>query len=170
LIQDHNLFTSINSQIQLPIQLPDHSEIIQAQSVFLLTPNNIDKINKVPHINKQNGVEFYNQLEIQSHIRKPRSHSYRAEFDELKIRAEYLRKHQGNLNQQLFKRNFIFISLGIYQLCNFCKKNGEAQEIYESHNVKDQNGNTICPVLTNYKCDYCRDYGHTRSHCMFKKL
>jgi protein nanos 1 len=170
LIQDHNLLTSINSQIQLPIQLPANPELVQAPSILLLIPNNIDKLNKGPHVNKQNGVEFYNQLEIQSQKRKPRSYSYRAEFDDLKIRAEYLRKQKGNLNPKIFKRNFIFVLLEIYQFCNFCKKNGEAQVICESHNLKDQNGNTICPVLTNYKCDYCADYGHTKSHCMFKKL
>jgi hypothetical protein len=96
LIQDHNLLTSINSKIQVPIQLPTNPEIIQASSILLLFPNNIDKLNKVPHVNKQNGVEFYTELEIQLHKKKPRSHSYRAEFDELKIRAEYLRTQSGN--------------------------------------------------------------------------
>lgn len=53
--------------------------------------------------------------------------------------------------------------------CAFCQKNGEDEQIYKSHCLKDENGNTRCPVLRLYICPLCNnknpDLAHTTSYC-----
>ncbi|XP_074603453.1 uncharacterized protein LOC141856989 [Brevipalpus obovatus] len=52
--------------------------------------------------------------------------------------------------------------------CKMCMNNGEPWKNYTSHNLKDKNGFTTCPVLFRYTCELCHASGkhaHTRSHC-----
>ena len=52
--------------------------------------------------------------------------------------------------------------------CRFCEKNGEREEIYMSHPLKDSLGKVVCPVLRNHKCPKCKesgDYAHTIKYC-----
>ncbi|XP_066586774.1 uncharacterized protein nanos [Prorops nasuta] len=52
--------------------------------------------------------------------------------------------------------------------CVFCKNNGETEEFYRGHILKDAYGKIICPVLRQYKCKICGasgDYAHTRKYC-----
>uniref|UniRef100_G3WAV8 Nanos-type domain-containing protein n=2 Tax=Sarcophilus harrisii TaxID=9305 RepID=G3WAV8_SARHA len=53
-------------------------------------------------------------------------------------------------------------------LCTFCKHNGESQNIYLSHTLKDQEGRVVCPILRKYVCPQCRatqDNAHTKRFC-----
>ncbi|GLV44255.1 nanos [Carabus blaptoides fortunei] len=53
-------------------------------------------------------------------------------------------------------------------LCKFCKKNGESERVYISHNLKDDNGLILCPILRNYTCPHCHasgDRAHTVKYC-----
>lgn len=53
--------------------------------------------------------------------------------------------------------------------CVFCKKNGEVEEFYRSHKLKDENDQVICPVLRKYTCPTCQVTGqHTASYCPIK--
>ncbi len=52
--------------------------------------------------------------------------------------------------------------------CVFCKNNNEAVFIYTSHNLKDENGRVLCPILREYECPNCRakgDNAHTLKYC-----
>lgn len=51
------------------------------------------------------------------------------------------------------------------KLCKFCKDSGKNESIYTSHNVKDKNGNTCCPILITTLCNNCRGFGHTVKFC-----
>lgn len=54
--------------------------------------------------------------------------------------------------------------------CSFCKKNGECEEFYNSHKLKDENGMVTCPILKKYTCPRCKKVGeHTVSYCSKKK-
>lgn len=53
-------------------------------------------------------------------------------------------------------------------LCKFCKKNGESERVYISHNLKDDKGVILCPILRNYTCPFCHasgDRAHTIKYC-----
>ncbi|KAL9696781.1 hypothetical protein quinque_016360 [Culex quinquefasciatus] len=47
------------------------------------------------------------------------------------------------------------------QFCNFCKKNKELREIYQSHDLKGPDGTVTCPVLKRCVCQCCGEQGHT---------
>ena len=51
------------------------------------------------------------------------------------------------------------------KFCKFCKDSGKNESIYTSHNVKDKNGNTCCPILMTTLCNNCRVFGHTVKFC-----
>ena len=52
--------------------------------------------------------------------------------------------------------------------CAFCKNNGESEVVYNSHQLKDERGRVVCPILFYYKCPQCGAYGenaHTLKYC-----
>jgi hypothetical protein len=52
--------------------------------------------------------------------------------------------------------------------CSFCKNNGEKEEIYTSHPLKDSLSRIVCPILRNFACPKCGesgDYAHTNNYC-----
>ena len=52
--------------------------------------------------------------------------------------------------------------------CSFCKTNGEKEAIYTSHCLKDSLGKLTCPILREFKCPKCGEYGdyaHTNKYC-----
>ncbi|VVC40083.1 Zinc finger, nanos-type [Cinara cedri] len=54
------------------------------------------------------------------------------------------------------------------QHCAFCKNNGEDENLYRTHFVKDELGNVKCPLLSRYTCPHCKATGpkaHTISRC-----
>nr|BAB01491.1 CNNOS1 [Hydra vulgaris] len=53
-------------------------------------------------------------------------------------------------------------------VCVFCRNNGESREFYSSHTLKDNEGNTMCPILRAYTCPLCKSHGnqsHTIKYC-----
>ncbi|XP_057299121.1 nanos homolog 1-like [Hydractinia symbiolongicarpus] len=53
-------------------------------------------------------------------------------------------------------------------VCVFCRNNGESKEFYSSHTLKDNEGNTTCPILRAYTCPLCKangDNSHTIKYC-----
>lgn len=57
-------------------------------------------------------------------------------------------------------------------MCFFCKHNGESRHIYMGHNLKDEHGKVICPILRRYKCSLCGAIGessHTKNYCPLNK-
>ena len=53
-------------------------------------------------------------------------------------------------------------------VCVFCRNNGESREFYISHTLKDNEGNTTCPILRAYTCPLCKangDQSHTIKYC-----
>lgn len=53
-------------------------------------------------------------------------------------------------------------------VCVFCRNNGESREFYSSHTLKDNDGNTTCPILRAYTCPLCKangDQSHTIKYC-----
>ncbi len=52
--------------------------------------------------------------------------------------------------------------------CSFCKNNGEKEDIFNSHPLKDSLGKVVCPILREYVCPKCGesgDYAHTNKYC-----
>lgn len=57
---------------------------------------------------------------------------------------------------------------GRAKLCTFCKSNGECEEIYTSHSLKDSSDKITCPILQKYSCPVCGASGeqtHTKKYC-----
>lgn len=54
--------------------------------------------------------------------------------------------------------------------CKVCKDAGKKVEEYESHNIRDKFGKTVCPTLLSQKCNYCKEPGHTVKYCQKVKL
>lgn len=54
--------------------------------------------------------------------------------------------------------------------CKFCFDAKKPASEYNSHSVKNNKGDTICPTLLSIQCNYCHKTGHTVSKCkMIKK-
>ncbi|PSN32832.1 Nanos 1, partial [Blattella germanica] len=54
------------------------------------------------------------------------------------------------------------------QGCPFCKNNGEEEEFYKKHTLRDSEGRTSCPILRAYTCPICNasgDEAHTIKYC-----
>ena len=53
--------------------------------------------------------------------------------------------------------------------CSLCHRNGEAESLFRSHNLKTPDGRVVtCPVLRNYRCTLCgatKDSAHTLRYC-----
>jgi hypothetical protein len=52
--------------------------------------------------------------------------------------------------------------------CTFCKNNGESEEVYSSHVLKDSTSKITCPVLFAFVCPICGESGdkaHTLTYC-----
>lgn len=58
--------------------------------------------------------------------------------------------------------------------CSFCKNNGENEDIYKSHSLKDTYGKITCPILKLHECPICHESGdkaHTLTYCKkYKQL
>jgi hypothetical protein len=53
--------------------------------------------------------------------------------------------------------------------CKVCFDAGKSEAEYTSHFVKSEPGakaKVVCPTLLNQACTYCRETGHTVSHCV----
>lgn len=55
-------------------------------------------------------------------------------------------------------------------VCKYCFKNGKPKKVYESHSLRDEDGQILCPYLRNYSCPICKatgDNAHTKKYCPF---
>ena len=59
---------------------------------------------------------------------------------------------------------------GKKEVCVFCRNNGENEQIYTSHTLKDAQNGVACPILRLYQCPICHasgDQAHTIKYCPF---
>ena len=57
---------------------------------------------------------------------------------------------------------------GRVKVCSFCKTNGESEQVYTSHSLKNANDKITCPILLDYECPVCGAKGeksHTKKYC-----
>ena len=55
-------------------------------------------------------------------------------------------------------------------MCVFCRNNGEKEQIYTSHTLKDASNHVACPILRLYQCPICHasgDQAHTIKYCPY---
>lgn len=81
-----------------------------------------------------------------------------------------LPKRSDNIDMsETIKQAALHRSLGgRAKLCTFCKSNGECEEIYTSHSLKDSGDKITCPILQKYSCPVCGASGeqtHTKKYC-----
>jgi len=56
------------------------------------------------------------------------------------------------------------------EVCVFCRNNGEKEQIYTSHTLKDASNHVACPILRLYQCPICHasgDQAHTIKYCPY---
>lgn len=71
---------------------------------------------------------------------------------------------QNNKNMNLNKNKVV-----VKPFCKVCFDTGKPEAEYTSHFVKSEpgvKGKVVCPTLLNQACTYCREPGHTVSHCL----
>ncbi len=52
------------------------------------------------------------------------------------------------------------------KFCKVCYDAGKEQAAYSNHYVRDRiGGNVVCPLILSQNCKYCKEVGHTPSHC-----
>lgn len=59
---------------------------------------------------------------------------------------------------------------GKKEVCVFCRNNGEKEQFFASHTLKDAQNNVACPVLRLYQCPICHangDQAHTIKYCPY---
>lgn len=59
---------------------------------------------------------------------------------------------------------------GKKEVCVFCRNNGEKEQIYTSHTLKDAANRVSCPILRLYQCPICHasaDNAHTIKYCPY---
>lgn len=59
---------------------------------------------------------------------------------------------------------------GKKEVCVFCRNNGEKEQIYTSHTLKDASNRVACPILRLYQCPICHasgDQAHTIKYCPY---
>jgi hypothetical protein len=59
---------------------------------------------------------------------------------------------------------------GKKEVCVFCRNNGEKEQIYTSHALKDASNRVACPILRLYQCPICHasgDQAHTIKYCPY---
>lgn len=60
-----------------------------------------------------------------------------------------------------------------FDFCVFCRNNGEDEQFFLAHTLKDDSGQVICPVLRAYVCPICGATGpvaHTIKYCPQNKV
>jgi protein nanos 1 len=50
-------------------------------------------------------------------------------------------------------------------LCKVCKDTGKSASVFNSHSVRDANGQVVCPTLLKQNCTFCKKAGHTAKYC-----
>ncbi|XP_014674797.1 PREDICTED: uncharacterized protein LOC106814927 [Priapulus caudatus] len=98
-----------------------------------------------------------------------------ADFDsngrllEEKYNFESLERYIAKMEQEKYVKKAARRQHGAHmQVCVFCKKNGECEDYYQNHQLKDGSGRVTCPVLRRYTCPLCGangDKAHTIKYC-----
>ena len=91
-----------------------------------------------------------------------------SEFLKKKTEGSSLFESSSYGNETSFSKYKCKDKVNIKDRCLFCENNGEAEEIYMSHPLKDALGKVVCPILRSYTCPKCGesgDYAHTNKYC-----
>ncbi|KAM5145615.1 nanos homolog 2 [Mantella aurantiaca] len=118
-------------------------------------------------------TSFYNQANSLLHS----TNDHATAFEAIKTQPNSLPNH-GKSNSHQTKTSIRQNSSPPHEetpnggMCCFCKHNGESRHIYMGHNLKDDEGRVICPVLRMYSCSLCGatgDSSHTKKYCPLNK-
>lgn len=105
------------------------------------------------------------------------NHQKSQQFDHSQLRSKRLPKRSDNIDMTDLIRTASIQKAngGRVKLCTFCRTNGEVEQIYMSHSLKDSSDRITCPILQRYVCPDCGATGektHTKKYCpvLQKKL
>lgn len=103
-------------------------------------------------------------------IAKPSTKSLKYHISKLPKRSEHI-----DMSEFIRKSRSTRTTHHRTMMCTFCKTNGESEEIYSSHSLKNSVNKITCPILMRYTCVECGASGentHTIRYCpvMQKKL
>ena len=106
-------------------------------------------------------------------IRRDNSRPLRLEKIDIEVIKHLIQeshwKRQCGMKKEVDRKNetkqtSIVTSL-YFQICVFCRHNGEHELIYSSHSLKDSIGNVTSPILRAYQCPICAATGSQGAYC-----
>ena len=107
-----------------------------------------------------------NKLTYKQAVQKPATAVKRQQSEEKKMLPK--RSDQVDMSELVRAAAIQKANGGRAKSCTFCKTNGEREEIYTSHSLKDANDRITCPILALYSCPICGASGeqtHTKKYC-----
>ncbi|CAH1784498.1 unnamed protein product [Owenia fusiformis] len=104
---------------------------------------------------------YFNSLHLDLESRLPRP--WNAVTEDL-VKADMLQMRPGQKKQRSPPSTYLTEA----PVCVFCRNNGESEQVYRGHFLKDDQKRITCPVLRAYTCPICKasgDDAHTIKYC-----
>ena len=155
-----NKYSDINQNNSLVINYSFNNPIIQKQPKF----RPITKMNQ--QITESSSSRSFEPSKMKNRFISLNERTLSKKTLPLRSKAVDLTEHIENARKLKQITNKVLY-------CTFCKNNGEKEEVYCSHLLKDSTGKITCPVLKTHVCPICHETGekaHTLTYCKDYKM